>query len=401
MGHILYAIALLFIWIGILVSRASISMGWVLLGASAILVGDWHNISKTYFTRLSFLGFGLYFGMSFLSLLWTNDKAIWVDRIINILPLLTGPLCIAVLPRLRNKYIIILSYLFVAVAAIVSMAVMINYLMHFDQINGSYLSASSIPTPMDHIRFSLALVIACVIAWYLYNQRIDPMISVFNRVLMVLLCLFFITMIHIIASRSGLLAFYLIAISDIVFFSKKIKRKHTVALLIIGLLCMPYLAYCFLPSLQNKFRYVEEDLGIYQLKYRSMDNFSDSRRLTSIVEGVSVWKENFWLGVGLGDVNSAMEIRYRQNYPDWDPKTYILPHNQWIYTGAAIGVFGIVFLGLVLISMIAQDRICRYGIASGLGILLFSSTLSESTLSLQIGSAILSGFLLFFLKHKM
>lgn len=95
-------------------------------------------------------------------------------------------------------------------------------------------------------------------------------------------------------------------------------------------------------------RYVEHKQDAFQ--------FSDSRRLQAIENGILLIKKNPILGTGIGDIQTEINSIYIQQNPSLEKTYFYLPHSQYIYF---LSVFGIP-LGIAAIACFLYPIIYFY-----------------------------------------
>lgn len=70
------------------------------------------------------------------------------------------------------------------------------------------------------------------------------------------------------------------------------------------------------------------------------DDYSDSERINSLLIGYEIFKENIWVGTGIGDFQSVCAEKYNTS---WGPEKKVLyPHNQFLFILGACGIIGFV-----------------------------------------------------------
>ncbi|KAA3646816.1 MAG: O-antigen ligase domain-containing protein [Bacteroidetes bacterium] len=79
------------------------------------------------------------------------------------------------------------------------------------------------------------------------------------------------------------------------------------------------------------------------LKGHSIDGFSLVMRLEYWKTAWHVAKSNFWIGVGTGDIASAIEKQYQLNQSSLAPEYQKRAHNQYLTFWATFGVLGLIF----------------------------------------------------------
>ncbi len=79
---------------------------------------------------------------------------------------------------------------------------------------------------------------------------------------------------------------------------------------------------------------------------------STSLRFAAIKAGIHLIKENFWFGVGTGDMSTEMSNYYKENDVQGAYIQHISPHNQFIRTFAMYGIIGFVLIMMIFIMML-------------------------------------------------
>ena len=125
-----------------------------------------------------------------------------------------------------------------------------------------------------------------------------------------------------------------------------IKTKNykilTVACLV--LLITAFGSYRLIPSVNTKVNYMVWDWNQY--KSGNGQTYSDSERGYSLINGLSLWKQNLLLGVGSGDMDSSLA----KNAIRLDLPVSKIPHNQFLLTAVCGGMLSLIFLLLGLIA---------------------------------------------------
>lgn len=126
---------------------------------------------------------------------------------------------------------------------------------------------------------------------------------------------------------------------------------------------------------------------------------SIASRFIYAVTGYQIFKDNFWFGVGTGDVKDAFVEEYKKSVffqKPCDKKS----HNQFITTALSLGLFGvIIFIGCLIVLYKSYSGSLHYLFILGQTILLISM-LWEDTLETQAGVAIFGLLLNLFLFEK-
>jgi O-antigen ligase len=374
--------------IGIFFSRAMISIGMIGIILIYFLNQGWKikffdrsgNLVLFFLTPIFFL--------YLIGVLWTDDYAYWSDRMQVKIPLLFLPLgFFAVKNILQRTSIDIVIALFISLCTATALGSFIYYMFHYTEITESYKHAKTIPTIIEHIRYSLFLTIAffASIQAYLHSSILKTKVQ---KNVVLGMGIFIVVFLHILSIRSGLLALYA---TGFVWILIKVFEKGNKKLLgLIPILIMFLFAmYWFVPSLHNKVDYMIRDINQFTTG-KSVNNYSDGNRLLSMKIGVQVGMESPWIGVGSGDVQQEMDHVYKTEYPEITSNNWLIPHNQFVYIFTALGFVGLfVFLACLIFPIfykaVLTDVFCVAVLVS-----IYTSFLSESTLEVQQGIVLVS-----------
>src|SRR6185295_16759040 len=147
---------------GLLFSRALLSSGLIFFVAISFFHKNIVQQLKTFFTSPFLWSMSLLFFLPAISGLWSEDLSQWSQILRIKLPLLLLPVCFAggINFNAADWKKISIVFLVLMFAGICWSSW--QYLQHINDINASYLKASTIETPLgnDHVRFSLLVVVA-------------------------------------------------------------------------------------------------------------------------------------------------------------------------------------------------------------------------------------------------
>ncbi len=323
-----------------------------------------------------------------LSAFQTEDWSYWWVRLRIRLPFLILGLSGMLLPGLPARRLHAILALLVGFMTITCIGVGVNYLIHAESIQTAMLRGHSIPVPRNHIRFSLLLAmsilggIELIRTKYAYRWSWEPSAYIASIV-------FLGFMLHFLAVRTGILAFYGGAIMMGIWFSIRSKKIWLPLALVLGFSAFLWAGYHFLPSLKSKIDYMRYDLAMYQ--QGEGGQYADSGRIVSLKTGWKIFREHPWIGIGVGNLRQEVDKVFEQDYPDYfEPLT---PHNQFLYIMAGTGIIGfgiflICFFGPLLIhrNFTAPLLLSFYGLVG-------SAFLLEHTIENSIGT----GFVVLFL----
>ncbi|MDD2635811.1 MAG: O-antigen ligase family protein [Bacteroidales bacterium] len=95
-------------------------------------------------------------------------------------------------------------------------------------------------------------------------------------------------------------------------------------------------------------------VGLDFANNNSKSQESNSLRFEAINAGLHVIYDNFWFGVGTGDIATEMSNYYKANDVQGAYIQHISPHNQFIRTFAMYGIVGFVLLVMVFVMMLQK-----------------------------------------------
>lgn len=345
-------------------------------------------LNPTYFTVTFF------FLIVFLSGWQTDDWHYWFERLRIKLPFLILPFAFAGLPTFYKKQYESLVYFLLILLVITCIGIGINYTLHFDVINESIKHGKAVPTPCNHIRFSLLLSLGILggswLSWKQFYRRFQ-----WEKWFIRISTGFLFGFIFLLTVRSGLVALYG-ALLVLLFYYVYVTKRYLKATLITGaLIAMPLIAYFFFPTFNAKVGYVKEDLAMHQ--QGKGENYSDSGRLTSILIGLQIARDHFPMGVGAGNLQKEVEKIYARDYPN-APEVK-LPHNQFVWVFASTGLAGLLLFCAAFFYPLLYNEQYRQPIFLAFYAIIFSSFLTESTLETSLGVGLYLFFLLLSLNY--
>lgn len=339
------------------------------------------NLHQTWRYR-PYLVLSLYFFLVFFSGLYADDQGYWLERLRIKIPFLLAPFAFAALPPLNKRQYYGIFYFLLVLLAFTALQVGVHYLQNFTEINELMGKGHPMPTPMNHIRYSLLLTLSILGGVFLSIRKFYWRYP-WERYLIIGLTLFLFAFTHILSVRSGLLALYL-ALSALslgyVFRTGKIKYAVICLIVLIGL---PMVAYQHVPSFRAKARYTIYDMEMYLAGEEG--KYSDSERIISLQLGMELGRQNPWAGVGTGDLRQKMHRLYAERYPDLPPK---MPHNQLVSIFAGSGLIGLFVFCFAFFFPLFYHCNYRDPMLSSLHLIIFISFLMENTLETSVGVAL-------------
>jgi O-antigen ligase len=296
----------------------------------------------------------LLFLVPLISGLWSEDKQQWLDSMRLKLPLLLLPLAFAGSWQFSKKDWGLIGLIFIVIVTAGTAWSFFHYINNAAAIQEGYLRSKSIITPLanDHVRFSWLITVAILLAaWIAMYKRA----RIFSVILFIII-LWLVFFIHLLAARTGLLSFYILLIVSAIWIAfKNISAAKAVLFLVLAF-SLPIAAYFILPTFHNRVRYIVHDFDYFKQAHY-LQGSNDAVRVISIKAGWNIMNEHPVTGVGFGDVLSATQQWYQQNYPGMSAADKIYPSSEWALYGAACGWIGFfVFTFAMLLPFFTPTR---------------------------------------------
>ena len=284
---------------------------------------------------------------------------------------------------ISKKQLRIIFYAFIVVISTSALGMLINYALHFEEVNQLYLQSKLMPGPINHIRFSLLVVFAIYFIYY-YQKHILKFNKSTELNLLIVCIIFLIIFLHIYSVRSGLLALY--AVIAIGLFNHTIASKSIKQLLLVfgGISLIAVTSIILSPTMRNKITNTQQDINVYQ--NLEDPNFNSlATRMVSYKTALIIYNENKLWGCGQGDLRVKNDALFKKDYPSII--TPIIPHNQFIYYLAATGIIGLLIFSISFTAPLWVDKFYLWEFMQvGYAILLLAFQF-EPMIETQIGVA--------------
>lgn len=198
----------------------------------------------------------------------------------------------------------------------------------------------------------------------------------------------------LLASKLGLLTLILIYL--VLFFYLVISRIKKVKELVVILVLIGSLitAISFTPVISERFYWAKK--ALVEGTTNTNESESSSVRLLIWKGTLSLSLEHFWTGVGTGDIKDELMKFYKKSGMNTALELKLNPHNQFLETFLAIGIFGLLsLLASLIIPAYYQYKAGNYYYFI-FAILIFLNFLTESMLETQAGTVFFGFFASFF-----
>src|SRR5690606_28094758 len=242
----------------------------------------------------------------------------------------------------------------------------------------------------DHIIFSLTMTVAIIWNFYFFPFLRSAWERWFNGFSV----LVFIVMLHVLAARSGLAAFYVFMAGWCFYLVFSRAKKWISFGLIPVFLILVFLAFNYVPTLKNRLDHTHYSFIMFQEGNMSGD-YSDIGRYISYELALKIIQQNPLSGVGAGDIMDAMKEKYARYYPHIPEEQKLVPHNQFLTVGVAGGIPAMILFTLWVFYPLFEIKKNRQGFfLFFLWLALMVPLMVEPVLEIQFGVFVYVFFLL-------
>jgi O-antigen ligase len=379
-------ISFLFV-ISLFYSRFMVTFSMIALTLLAISVAQTRSSFsfRSFIKDKAFSGLILVFLAIFLSGINSEDHLQWLLQVKLKLPFLFLPVVFFIFKHsVDKKFHAWIHYVFIATAFFSTFQVIGTFLLDTESILSGLGKGKSIPTPLDHIHYSImvsyALVSAVILAILDTNK--------YRQLALFFISAYLFAFLHLLSVRTGLVLAYAGIVLVLIWFVFT-RKKYVIGLVISALLLLiPFLSYKTIAPFKKKINYMFWDLAQY--KKGKGNSYSDSERLMSYAISFDLIKERPFFGHGVGDLRPIMTEKHKKKYGDKDK--YIYPHNQYLFILTCMGFIGALLFFYGLLSPLIYARKINVFLLS-VFVLMLISFLVENT----IQRAVITGFFLFFI----
>jgi len=362
-------------------SRAGLSIATIILFALALINIDWQQNLKSLLADKGILAIGGIFVLYLLGVFYSTDQSYFWVRTTQKMPLMMLAFSFAGFYFFKKRHYQQMLFLFIAIATILSLGVIIVFFVNYDTYIQFEDHGRYVPTPMNHIRFSLAVAFACSAAVYFAIQKHQTKII---RLICLVISLFLFGFLHFFSVRSGLLAIYLTVFAWIIYYIIQSKNKWIAVLMLGGMLVLPFIAYKTVKPLNTRINFMIYDIKNFK-DNPDLYNFSDAKRIGSLLAGCSAYQQNWLVGYGIGDIFEGMDKGYDKILPHVLPNSRVMPHNQFIVVAVGLGTIGLLLFLYLLYVTLSFNKRFKHPLVWTFAIIMFSSFLTEPTLEAQLG----------------
>ncbi len=340
--------------VGFLLSRAILSIGMITVIANGFLQGDFKERVGVFKKDYLLPGITCLFILPFISGLWSNDQSAWLEMMQDMLPLFLLPFAMTMQKGFERKHFLFFALVWISLLFAGSLWSAAHYVNNQENYEALYRLSKTLPTPAenDHIRFSMAIVIALLLWLKLEEWKSGS--SLIIKWSCRVAAAWFVIYLHLIGAKTGLVGLYIAVLPLFIWQLYRTEKKQIATAALAAVLCLPVAAYHSIPTFRIRLQYVMFEQDNWQQE-QFAGNFSDVNRLASIRSGWAVFKNNWLTGVGYGDIKEETAKWYAANAPEIPSSQQFLPLNQWMLSGSGAGIAAVLlFTAVVLLPFFSK-----------------------------------------------
>lgn len=192
------------------------------------------------------------------------------------------------------------------------------------------------------------------------------------------------TGIYLLASKSGIITMLsILIIYGIHNIYKRIKHKTGWIILSLTTVASVFVI-AYLPTKSNRLHDMVSDYKAAH--YESDENLGTTgQRILIWQAAFTVIQENFWLGTGVGNDNSALNNEFKKRGYNKLAKNNLNAHNQFIQSFIALGIIGFIFSICYFLMPVYMGIRNQNLVLFSFGIIIFMNAMTESIFNRQSG----------------
>lgn len=280
-----------------------------------------------------FVLMALFFLLPMLSGLWSSNGEEWWNRTVVKVPLLILSFTWLVCKPFNKDVYYKLSSLFILFVTATAFWSFAKYTCDSIPVQDAYKAAAVMTVPFDddHVRYSWTVVIAIMLALKMINRFAS---SKMEKFFFVAIVIWLVVYLHILAAKTGLVAFYTAYFIYCIYKIFTAKNKWLPAACVLLPVVMLLLAYWLLPTFHNRVHYVLWDFQQYSNGIL-LPSTSDGMRVISWKAGTNIFSNHVFSGVGFGDIKAEMHAWYNTNIGVLNEHDKIFPNQALMYAAGA------------------------------------------------------------------
>lgn len=344
------------LFLGLVASKALISMGSVVIILSAFM--GFRRISFRGSDQAQVFGFGLLLIAPLISGLWSSSIHDWFQVMSNKIMLPALFCAVVTSSKLSQRAFYGLSLFQAVLVVLASLYSVWPLFFQSEGISHSYLQAKTLKVLLsnDHLHFSLYVLITIV--WMMFNH--SHILSQYGKKVYYLhaaMLIWLIVYLHILGAKTGLILLYgsfLYYWWNTNFFPG---RRLTMLIGLGFMVLVGWAAVNWIPTLQNRVYYTLYDFNQY-IHGAYIDGLTDGARVLSWKAGMDIANQYPLSGVGFGDLHPVFMAWHQSHSAHLQSYNWLQPSNEWLMylCGAGIGGALLLTVGLWLIYFYSPYR---------------------------------------------
>ena len=325
--------------------------------------------------------FALFFLLYFFSVAYAGNITEWWSLTHVKVAFVLMPLSFAMLdPFTKKDYMLILLSM-VLMAIWSSVWVQVGYFENYYLFNQSLGFGGSLPTPTNHIRYSVIIAVSMIIclSFAIEDKRYK---YTWERWVYGISALYLFYFLHLLSVRTGLALGYAGILLLVVFYIRHLKRWAQFVMLAI-LILAPLLAYEKMPGFKEKINYTIYDLT--KFNQGQGDEYSDAERWMSWRAGIVIGNQHPFFGTGTGNFRSELKAYYQT---ELKKDTYERPHNQFINVFTMFGLFGLTLFIFILLFPMTFSLFWTSALIAVMYLMQLLSMMVEHPLDTTVGTSL-------------
>jgi len=334
-------------------TRVGLMMSIIFLFALVVINADFIENLRRLWNDKGMLAIAGIFSLYVLGGFHSSDQGYFFKRASQKIPMLMLAFSFAAMYFFKRKHYQQMFYIFIGMCTILSLGVLVDFAINYSTYIQFEGHGRYVPTPMNHIRFSLAIAFASSAAFYFFLQKHTQPIIKYS---LLGISIFLFAFLHFFSVRSGLLAVYLTALGWLVYYLIQSKKIMLTIVMLLSLIALPLVAYQTIKPLKVRIDFMIFDIRSFK-DNPDLFNYSDGKRIGSLVAACSAYKQNWLFGYGFGDIFEGMDKGYDKVLPHVLPNSRVIPHNQFLVVAVGLGTLGLLlFLYLLYVTLAFRKR---------------------------------------------
>lgn len=332
-------------------SRAVLSLSVVLITILSLQPkGLRRRFTLTAKDAFAFTSF-LYFTAIVLSGLWSTQLNAYFSSVLNAAFFLVMPFSMLILPLYKPLFV---KRLVIGICIIMISGILWSLTDYIVDLSYYGLWDRHIPTApalsKDHIRYSIGIAFAMMTYIFILKRNQEYDLNVLEKI--ILYCGIGLTALYINLQigKIGLIAFYSLLLMLLLYII--FTHRNTMVKLLLLVASVTILAIGISTDrFATAWHTFEQELEVFSNNdtdaYENTNSFAP--RLISYDVALQLLKDNYLIGVGVGDVKKDMIVGYEHEYGSIKKDNRLVPHNQYLYTFLALGFpLGSLLIGMLI-----------------------------------------------------